>query len=187
MSPFVRARLRDERGLAPDALVEQRGEQWFFGTPSRLTPIGPDAVESGLGCAAAVVVSDAAALRRALAWAAPTVTSRAAAEAVGAEPGIDVLVAATAAERVASAGRLVRDELLASRLSWRGYRAIEGADAERAAVVLVERLGLLPATPPRPAPPLPTVELALRLLGAPADAHVRTRLAEASMALVGGG
>ncbi|MDX6257124.1 MAG: hypothetical protein QOJ11_3458 [Frankiales bacterium] len=180
MSPFVRERLRHGRGLPPDALLERLETGWVFGRPAALEPIEVDLVETAMGAAAAVVVTEPGWLMRALAWAAPTVTNAATAAAVGALAPAEVLVAETARARTAAAVALSADPVEASRLSWRGYRRAESHDAERAAMTLVDRLGLWPDTPPRPAPPLPTVELALRLLGTPTDAHVRTRLADAA-------
>jgi hypothetical protein len=127
-----------------------------------------------------VIVIEPGWLIRSLAWAAPTVTNTATAAAVGALAGDEVVVADDRRSRTEAAIALSSDQAEASRLSWRGYRRVERLDAERAAVFMVDRLGLWPETPPRPAPPLPTVELALRLLGTPNDAHVRTRLTEAT-------
>jgi hypothetical protein len=183
MSPFVRARLRTERGLAADAVLEQRDDGWRFGAPRRLRPIADAVVETAMGSAAAVVVTDPEWLVRALAWAAPTVTTEAAAQRLGARHDFEVLIASTAALRLEAAAALARDEPTASRLSWRGYRRVERLDAERAAIELVDRLGLWPDPPARPVPPLPTVEVALRLLGTPPDAHVRSRLHEAAASL----
>lgn len=183
MSPFVRERLRTERELPRDAVLEQRDDGWRFGSPRRLAPIAEGLVETAMGAAAAVVVLDPDWLVRALAWAAPTVTTEAAAHRLGARPDIEVLVGSTAAVRLEAAAALARDEPTASRLSWRGYRRIERLDAERAAIALVDRLGLWPDPPAGPVPPLPTVEVALRLLGTPPDAHVRSRLQEAGARL----
>ncbi|MDX6209355.1 MAG: hypothetical protein QOE24_1746, partial [Frankiales bacterium] len=180
MSPFVRERLRHGRGLPPDALLERLPTGWVFGPPAALKPIEADLVETALGAAAAVIVTEPGWLIRALAWGAPSVTNAATAAAVGALAPDEVLVAETAKGRRAAAVALTAGPVEASRLSWRGYRRVEGLDAERAALALVDRLGLWPETPPRPAPPLPTVELALRLLGTPTDAHVRSRLADAA-------
>jgi hypothetical protein len=180
MSPFVRERLRLERGLAADALLEQHGAGWRFGRPSALLPVEPDLVETAMGAAAAVIVTEPDWLLRSLAWGAPTVTDRATAAAVGAVSPEEVLIAETGSARLAAATALTRDLVEASRLSWRGYRRVECHDAERAAMFLVDRLALWPEAPLRPGPPLPTVELALRLLGTPTDAHVRTRLADAT-------
>jgi hypothetical protein len=183
MSPFVRDRLRTARELPREAVLEQREDGWRFGSPRRLTPISDGLVDTAMGSAAAVVVTDPDWLLRALAWAAPTVTTDAAAQRVGARPGAEVLTAATPALRLEAAVALARDEPTASRLSWRGYRRVERLDAERAAVALVDRLGLWPDPPARPVPPLPTVEVALRLLGTPPDAHVRSRLQDAGATL----
>ena len=180
MSPFVRERLRHGRGLPPNGLLERLEDGWQFGRPNALRPIDDDLIETAMGAAAAVVVTEPGLLMRALAWGAPTVTNAATAAAVGALAPDEVLVAETAKARTAAAVAVTADPVEASRLSWRGYRRVERQDAERAAMFLAERLSLWPETPPRPAPPLPTVELALRLLGTPTDAHVRTRLADAA-------
>ena len=130
-------------------------------------PIADDLAETALGAVAAVSVTNPDWLMKALAWGAPTVTSRAAADALGLEAPRQVLVAATRKARTAAAVAVAGDPVEASRLSWHGYRAVERLDVGRAALVLVDRLELWPRTPPSPAPPLPTVELALRLLGTP--------------------
>lgn len=179
MSPFVRARLRLERGLHPESLAVEREDGWYFGPADALAPIDHDVIETALGAAAAAAVTDPGWLLRAFAWGTPTVTTAATAALVGAGPG-DVLIGESADTRTAAAADLAGDEAQASRLSWRGYRRVEQLDAERAALVFVDRLSLWPEVPPRPAPPTPTLELALRLLGTPQDAHVRTRLAEAT-------
>jgi hypothetical protein len=181
MSPFVRERLRRERDLPAKALLERHeGDGWSFGRPAAMRPLAGDVVETALGAAAAVIVTEPGWLLKALAWGAPTVTSPAAAEAIGALAPGEVLVADTAKARTAAAVALTLDPVEASRLSWHGYRRVESLDAVRAAMVLVDRLSLWPETAPRPAPLLPTIELALRLLGTPMDAHVRSRLAEAT-------
>ncbi len=182
MSPFVRERLRKGRSLAPDAILEWQADGWLYGPADALVPISDELAETALGVAAAVSVTNVDWLVRSLVWGAPTVTSRAAADALGLRAPGQVLVAATRKARTAAAVELAHDPVEAARLSWQGYRRIESLDVDRAAVALADRLRLWPRTPPSPAPPLPTVELALRLLGTPADAHVRTRLAEASYA-----
>jgi hypothetical protein len=184
MSPFVRTRLRRERGLARNAVLEQREGEWRFGVPGRASTIAPELVETAMGTAVAVVVTDPGWLLRSLAWAAPTVTTEAAAEQIGARPDVEVLTGGTAAARVQAAAALALDEPHASRLSWRGYRRVERLDADRAAVELVDRLGLWPEQPTAgPTAALPTVEVALRLLGTPGDAHVRSRLQDAGARL----
>jgi hypothetical protein len=91
-----------------------------------------------------------------------------------------VLIAETGKARTEAAVSLCSDDIEASRLSWRGYRRAECHDAERAAMFLVDRLSLWPESPQRAARALPTVELTLRLMGTPTDAHVRSRLADAT-------
>lgn len=183
MSPFVRDRLRLERGQPADAILEWHPDGWAYGPPGRLLPIADELAETALGTAAAVVVTDPEWLIRALAWGAPVVTSTAVAGTLALQVPRQVLVADTVDERSAAAAALAADSLEAARLSWQGYRHAESLDAERAALTLVDRLRLWPSTPPLPAPPLPTVEIALRLLGTPPDAHVRSRLADASVGL----
>ena len=183
LSPFVRERLRAARGLPADGILEQVVGGWVFGRPNKPLPVEPELVETAMGAAAAVIVTEADWLLRSLAWGAPSVTNAAAAAAVGAVAPDEVLVGDTTRARTAAAVMLAADPVGASRLSWRGYRRVEQHDAERAAMFLVDRLALWPETPPRPAPPLPTVELSLRLLGTPSDAHVRTRLSDATDSL----
>ena len=182
--PFVRDRLRRERDIAADAMLERHeGDGWSFGRPGAMKPLANDLVETAMGAVAAVIVTEPGWLLRSLAWGAPTVTSAAAAAAVGAVASREVVVAETIRARMAAATALANDPLEAARLSWAGYRRAERMDAVRAAMTLIGRLGLLPLEPPRPAPPLPSVELELKLLGTPGDAHVRTRLAEATARL----
>jgi hypothetical protein len=179
MSPFVRERLRRERGLPVNAVLQGLEDGWLFGRPAAMLPIEADLVETAMAAAAAVIVTEPDWLLRSLAWGAPTITDAATAAAVEAVAADEVLVAETSSARVQAAVGLTDDPVAAARLSWRGYRRAECHDAERAAMFLVDRLSLWPETPPHPAPPLPTVELTLRLLGTPTDAHVRTRLADA--------
>ena len=184
VSPFVRERLRRERDVPADALLERHeGDGWSYGRPGAMKPLPNDLVETAMGVVAAVIVTEPGWLLRSLAWGAPTVTSAAAAAAVGAIPSREVVVAETIRARMAAATALAADPLESARLSWSGYRRAERMDAVRAAMTLIDRLGLLPLEPPRPAPPLPSVELELRLLGTPGDAHVRTRLTEAAAKL----
>jgi len=115
MSPFVRERLRRERGLPALALLEQREEGWLFGRPSALLPLESDLVETAMGSASAVVVTEPGWLLRSLAWGAPTVTSPATAAAVGAVAGTEVLVAETSKARTEAAVALCADDLEAAR------------------------------------------------------------------------
>jgi hypothetical protein len=179
--PFVRERLRRERDIPADALLERHeGDGWSFGRPGAMKPLANDLVETAMGSVAAVIVTEPGWLLRSLAWGTPTVTSAAAAAAVGAIAPTEVLVAETIRARMAAAVTLTSDPLEAARLSWSGYRRAERMDAVRAAMTLIDRLGLLPVNPPLPAPPVPSIELALQLLGTPGDAHVRTRLSAAT-------
>jgi hypothetical protein len=148
-----------------------------------MKPLANDLVETAMGIVAAVIVTEPGWLLRSMAWGAPTVTNAAAAAAVGATVPDEVLAAETIRARMDAATTLSGDPLECARLSWAGYRRAERMDAVRAAMNLIDRLGLLPLEPPRPAPPLPSVELELRLLGTPDDAHVRTRLSEATAKL----
>ena len=86
--PFVRERLRRERGVPSDALLERHeGDGWSYGRPGAMKPLPNDLVETAMGVVAAVIVTEPGWLLRSMAWGAPTVTNAAAAAAVGAVAG----------------------------------------------------------------------------------------------------
>src|SRR4029453_18578635 len=99
-------------------------------------------------CPSAAPGPDPARLLEAMAWGAPTVSDPASARRGGAVAGTHVLVGADADERRRPATELAADQALASRLSWAGRRLVEWRhDAGRAAMRLVELLGLRPPLP----------------------------------------
>lgn len=141
MPPHVRARLaRAHRRaadsvavVAPDGSVNLGGEA-----------VDRDLIETVLGVAAVVVATNPHALRRALAWAAPTVTDAESAAAVDVEDDVEVVVSSPDL-MAADARLLVGDPIRAARLSRRGRAWYEERhDPAQTAARLVVRLGLLP-------------------------------------------
>jgi hypothetical protein len=176
VSPFVRRRLRWARGLPEAAVLEQAGDGWRW--PGLAEPLADDLVPTAMACASAVAVTEPARLLEAMAWGAPCVGDPASAEQVGAVADTHVLVGADADERRRLAADLAADQALASRLSWAGRRLVERRhDAGRAAMRLVELLGLRPTLP---GGALASARLQLGLLGTPSDAKIASRFAEAT-------
>ncbi|MBJ7611570.1 MAG: hypothetical protein JF924_04530 [Candidatus Dormibacteraeota bacterium] len=173
MPPFVRERLRACRGLPPVALLEQTPVGWrWAGGPE---PLDEDLVATAMGCASAVVATEPRRLLEALAWGAPCVTSEEAADEVGAVVPRDLLVGRDGGERLQLATRLAGDPEQSAELSWAGRKLIERwYDAGRAALRLVDLLGLRPEAPESP------VALELALLGTPDDGPVVARLIAAT-------
>jgi glycosyltransferase involved in cell wall biosynthesis len=172
----VRRRLRWARGLPEAAVLEQAEDGWRW--PGRADPLADDLVPTAMACASAVAVTEPARLLEAMAWGAPTVSDPASARRVGAVAGTHVLVGADADERRRLATELAADQALASRLSWAGRRLVEWRhDAGRAAMRLVELLGLRPTLPEGAFAP---ARLQLGLLGTPSDANITSRFAEAT-------
>jgi hypothetical protein len=176
VSPFVRRRLRWARGLPSSAVLEQAEDGWRW--PGLDEPLADDLVPTAMACASAVAVAEPARLLEAMAWGAPCVGDPASAEQVGAVADTHVLVGADAAERRRLAADLAADQALASRLSWAGRRLVERRhDAGRAAMRLVELLGLRPTLP---GGAVASARLQLGLLGTPSDAKIASRFAEAT-------
>jgi hypothetical protein len=176
VSPFVRRRMRWARGLPEVAVLEQDGGGWRF--TGLDDPVADDLVTTAMACASAVAVAEPARLLEAMAWAAPCVSDPGSAEPAGAVDGTHVLVAADPAERRRLAADLAADQSLAARLSWAGRRLVERRhDASRAAMRLVELLGLRPTLP---GGAFAQARLQLGLLGTPTDATIAARFAEAT-------
>jgi len=135
-------------------------------------------VATAMACASAVTVAEPARLLEAMAWGAPCVSDPGSAERVGALADTHVLVGAGPDQRRRLAADLAADQPLASRLSWAGRRLVERRhDAGRAAMRLVELLGLRPSLP---AGAFASARLQLGLLGTPSDAMIASRFAEAT-------
>ena len=169
LSTALRARLRGARGL-PDAPVLHSTPDGWRWLDRLLT--GPE-VDTAMACAAAVVVTDPTDLLRALSWGAPVVTSAAAAHAVGATDGVEVLVVDASGARLAAAHALAADEVLAARLGRAGRQHVERRhDLDRS----LTRLALALRLEPRHQPTGRT-GLLLDSLSTPRDAAVRGRVA----------
>lgn len=141
MPPHVRTRLARAHGRAADsvAVVAPDGSVSLGGRA-----VDRDLIETVLGLAAVVVATTPHALRRALAWAAPTVTDAESAAAVDVEDDVEVVVS-TPDLMMADAVLLAGDPIRAARLSRRGRAWYEERhDAAHTAARLVVRLGLLP-------------------------------------------
>jgi hypothetical protein len=177
VSPFVRQRLRWARGLPASAVLEQTDAGWRW--PGLAVPLDDDLVPTAMACASAVTVAEPGGLLEAMAWGAPCVSDPGSAEQVGAVADTHVLVAAGPDRRRRLADDLSADRALASRLSWAGRRLVERRhDAGRAAMRLVELLGLRPTLP---GGALASARLQLGLLGTPSDATIASRFAEATV------
>jgi len=179
VSPFVRGRLRWARRLPEVAVLEQADDGWRW--PGLADPLDDDLVATAMACASVVTVTEPARLLEALAWAAPCVSDPASAGQVGAVAGTHLLVGADADRRRRLAIDLADDRELASRLSWAGRRLVERRhDAGRAAMRLVELLGLRPSLPQGA---FARARLELGRFGTPAGANIMSRFAEATAAL----
>jgi hypothetical protein len=176
VSPFVRRRLRWARGLPEVAVLEQADGGWRW--PGLAEPLADDLVPTAMACASAVAVTEPARLLEAMAWGAPCVSDPGSAGQVSAVAGTHVLVGADAGRRRQLADELAADQALASRLSWAGRRLVEWRhDAGRAAMRLVELLGLRPTLPEGA---FASARLQLGLFGTPSDANIASRFAEAT-------
>jgi hypothetical protein len=176
VSPFVRRRLRWARGLPSSAVLEQAEDGWRW--PGLADPLADDLVPTAMACASAVAVAEPGRLLEAMAWGAPCVSDPGSAERVGAEADTHLLVSDGPEQRRRLADELAEDQALASRLSWAGRRLVERRhDAGRAAMRLVELLGLRPTLP---GGALASARLQLGLLGTPSDATIASRFAEAT-------
>jgi hypothetical protein len=176
VSPFVRRRLRWARGLPETAVLTQAEDGWRW--PGLADPLPDDLVTTAMACASAVAVTQPGRLLEAMAWGAPCVSDPASAEQVGAVAGTHLLVGADAGQRRRLAEDLAADQGLASRLSWAARRLVEWRhDAGRAALRLVELLGLRPTLPEGA---FASARLQLGLLGTPSDATIASRFAEAT-------
>ena len=165
----VRARLRRARGMseAPVLLEEADGWRW------QGRPVADDLVPTAMACAAAVVATEPAQVLLALSWGAPVVTTAAAATAVGATDGVEVLVCPDARTRRAAALALAGDEREAARLGRAGRLLVErryDLDATLAQLALLLRLDVQ-------GQPLGLSETLLDSLSTPRDAAVRSRVA----------
>jgi glycosyltransferase involved in cell wall biosynthesis len=176
ISPFVRQRLRWARGLPSSAVLEQADDGWRW--PGLAEPLADELVPTAMACASAVTVAEPVRLLEAMAWGAPCVSDPGSARQVGAVADTHVLVGAGPDQRRRLAADLADDQALASRLSWAGRRLVERRhDAGRAAMRLVELLGLRPTLP---GGALASARLQLGLLGTPSDATIASRFAEAT-------
>lgn len=164
LSPAVRKRLRDARGLPRHAVAvaDAAGANSWCGAS-----LAPESLDTALACASVVIVRGDV-IRRAMAWGAPIVTDDATAVAVGASDRAEVLVAdRDSAETVAA--ELSDDQTTASELHWRARRFYERHFDTRSAVLeLARRLGVLPTGFER-------VSALLDELGTPNGSPVRTR------------
>jgi hypothetical protein len=173
MQAFVRERLRLGRGLPTVAVLEQTAGGWCWaGSPQ---PLEEDLVATAMACASAVVTTEPRRLLEALAWGAPCVVSAEAALKVGASAPRDVLVGSNGGERLQLASGVASDLEQSAQLSWAGRKLVERwYDAGRAALRLVDLLGLRPEAPESP------VALELALLGTPDEGPVVARLIAAT-------
>jgi hypothetical protein len=174
LPPWVRARIRQARGLPDRAVVEQTGTGWRWS--GRAAPLPRDAVESALAVAAAAVVGEPGPLRDALGYGTPTVTSPATARTAGA-PTHAVVLETDAGERLAAARRLAADGVAAARLSLAAREHhVRRHDIRHAAAATMTRLLAAPNTPQCA---WAWSQAVLAELGTPRGARINRRLADA--------
>ncbi len=138
VAPAVRAHIRRARGLPERAIAvidDGAGASWCG------APLGADAVDTALACAAVVVVRGSA-LLRAMAWGAPIVTDAGTIAPLAVVPGRDVVVDD---DVDGAAEALLDDEPRVAALSWNARTFYETrCDRQRAVLGLCRRLELLP-------------------------------------------
>lgn len=122
--PAIRRRLRTQRGLPTRVVAAGEYTSWLWIPISsrgemRAMPLARALADTAAATAGAVAAVGRA-LPTALAWAAPTVTDLASAQAWSALPGRDVLVAESYEQRLVLAKDLAADERRASALGWSG-------------------------------------------------------------------
>lgn len=162
-------------GLPLEGAAAAGGVDALLAWPGRQTPLAGELVDTALAAATVVVATSPALVVRALAWGAPTVTTPAAARALGALPGREVLVADTDAQRRELAAELAADDGRAATLGWAGRLLVERRfDLPLVAAQLAGRLGLT-----RTSGPLALPRTRLAELGTPPAARIRSRLAAA--------
>lgn len=139
VAPFVRARLRQTRGLGAGLLVQERAARWRW--DGRV--VVPTArVSTALAAAAAAWVSAPEALVRGLAWGCPIIAPLAVIEASGAEPGRHVLPS-KGSDPLTQLAELAADPRLNARLSREGRARYEAAHSMvRAADDVLAALGV---------------------------------------------
>jgi hypothetical protein len=175
----VRARIRAARGLPEVLIVAGDGTQWEIASTGQR--LGPDIARTAMTCASAAVVTGGPALLAAMAWGTPCVTDTATARAIGARPGLHVLVGDDDGERRRGAESVAGDGVLAARLSWQGRRLVETHHSpDCAAAALVRRLGLFAGRAQRSSTPFSG---RFRELGTPPDAVVVAHAAAATRSL----
>ena len=86
--PFVRERIRRDRGLGEGLLVEDSIGRWVW---NETVAVGQDLVPTTLAGASAAYLSSPGAVIRAMAWGCPVIAPSSALLAVGATPGLDTL------------------------------------------------------------------------------------------------
>ena len=171
--PFSRRRIRRARRLAGPAVAEVDGGRWRWDGVD--VPDGAQAAAAGL--AAAVVATEPASVLHALAWAAPTVTDPATAEAVCAVADTHLVVADGTAGRRVLGAELAADDRRAAAVSWAGRRLYERIWSAEG---VLERLRFASADNP-----VLRLNDALDELGTPLDAIVRARSLDATQILRG--
>jgi hypothetical protein len=87
--PFVRERIRRDRGLGEGLLVEDSAGRWTW---NGTVAVDPELIPTTLAGAAAAYLSSPGAVVRAMAWGCPVVAPAATLVATGGTPGLDCLV-----------------------------------------------------------------------------------------------
>ena len=182
ISPFVRRRLRWARGLPESAVLEQADDGWRW--PGLAEPLADDLVPTAMACASAVTVAEPVRLLAALAWGAPCVSdpgSAAGRWAPWPTPTCWSAPAPTGSGAALAGAPGASTRRWPPGLGWAGRRLVEhDHDAARSAMRLAEAAGA--AAHPRPEAAAASARLQLGLLGAPSDATIAGRFAEATAA-----
>ncbi len=162
--PFVRQRWRTALGLPDPWIVAFDGHG--------ATALDSDLHATALAlCSVAIITGPG--LVTALSLGAPVVTSPAAAERVGAEPGVHLLTRSN--DHYGAATSLANDIARAAALSWGGRTLVEERfDLRTVAIALLDQLGIGPA--PFPIAPLAGLDAELAALGTPASSATANRV-----------
>jgi hypothetical protein len=129
VAPFVRARIRAARGLNEHAVAEH-ADHWLW--QGQLIADIDELLDTMVGLASVVITVVPAYAVRALAWAAPLVTSPDTARLIGATDLIDCVVAADQQSRRERASKIAGDTRLAARISWHSRMLYERRHSLRA-------------------------------------------------------
>lgn len=179
--PFTRSRYRMLRALPSGMVVESVDGSLRWGTVGDDPEVASPATWPTLAALSSAVVATGDRVWQALAWAAPTVTDTATAQALALAAGEHVLVDDDPQHRRRLAAQLASDDILAARLARAGWCAVRDRRPERVAELLCSRLGLRR----RNVAAASRLTSELDSLGTPHDSLIRRRVHEATAVLPG--